>query len=85
MIGEGRPYSSREVVAAVGVPVLASIAWDQVSAEVLALGAARPRRFDSSSLISSLTAAHGNIAQLIAARRDRLGPFPTIQGGNWNG
>lgn len=85
VIGEGQPYSSREVVAAVGVPVLASIAWDQVNADVLSLGAPRPRRFDTSSLIGSLTAAHGNIVQLVTSRRARLGPVPTTASRNTHG
>ena len=50
LVGEGRPYSAKEISAACGVTVFASLAWDPASAEVLAAGATPGRRFDSSPL-----------------------------------
>jgi hypothetical protein len=70
-VGAGRPYGAREVQAAVGVPVLASVLWAPADAAVLSDGAAFPaasfgrrllrrdadqRRFDASPLMRSLAA-----------------------------
>jgi hypothetical protein len=38
LVGEGRPYTAKEISAACGVPVVASLAWDPASAEVFAAG-----------------------------------------------
>jgi hypothetical protein len=74
LIGEGRPYSAKEIAAACGVPVVASLAWDPASAAVLAAGAAPGRRFDSSPLVRSTRAAISASSKLMAQRRDRLAP-----------
>ena len=74
LVGDGRPYSAREITAALGLPVVASLAWDPASAEVLSAGAAPGRRFDTSPLLLSTRAAISASAQLIARRRDRLAP-----------
>lgn len=74
LIGEGRPYTAREITGALGVPVVASLAWDPASAEVLSAGAAPGRRFDSSSLARTTRAAIGAIQELTARRRGRLAP-----------
>ncbi len=86
LVGEGRPYSAKEIAAACGVPVVASLAWDPASAEVLAAGAAPGRRFDSSPLVRSTRAAISASSKLIAQRRSRLAPpvpappIPAVQG-----
>jgi len=80
LVGEGRPYTAREITGALGVPVLASLAWDPASAEVLSAGAAPNRRFDSSALVRSTRAAISAAQDLIARRRDRLAPPPTDPG-----
>jgi hypothetical protein len=74
LVGDGRPYTAREISAALGLPVVASLAWDPASAEVLYAGAAPGRRFDTSPLLRSTRAAVSASAQLIARRRDRLAP-----------
>jgi hypothetical protein len=74
LVGEGRPYSAKEISAACGVPVIASLAWDPASAEVLAAGATPGRRFDSSPLVRSTRAAISASSELIRQRRDRLAP-----------
>jgi len=74
LVGEGRPYSAKEISAACGVPVVASLAWDPASAEVLAAGATPGRRFDSSPLVRSTRAAISASSELIRQRRDRLAP-----------
>jgi len=73
LIGEGQPYNSREIVTAVGVPVIASIGWDPVHAEVYSVGASA-RRLESSTLTRSVTAAASSIQQLATRRRTRLAP-----------
>jgi hypothetical protein len=74
LVGEGRPYSAKEIAGACGVPVVACLAWDPASAEVLAAGATPGRRFDSSPLVGSARAAISASSQLIAQRRDRFAP-----------
>ncbi len=74
LVGEGRPYSAKEISAACGVPVVAALAWDPASAEVLAAGATPGRRFDSSPLVRSTRAAISASSEIIRRRRDRLAP-----------
>ena len=74
LVGEGRPYSAREIAAACGVPVVASLAWDPASAEVLAAGATPGRRFETSPLVRSIRAAISACSERITQRRDRLEP-----------
>ena len=74
LVGEGRPYSAKEIAAACGVPVVASLAWDPASAEVLAAGATPGRRFEASPLVRSTRAAISASHELIRQRRDRLAP-----------
>ena len=73
LVGEGRPYSSRNVAKVLGVPVTASLAWDEKAAAVFSRGATRPRRFDSAALPRSLRAARAAIESTLAANRDSLG------------
>ncbi len=74
LVGDGRPYTAREIAGACGVPVVAALAWDPASAEVLAAGATPGRRFDSSALVRSTRAAISASCELIRQRRDRLSP-----------
>ena len=67
LVGEGRPYSAREIAAACGVPVVASLAWDPASAEVLAAGATPGRRFATSPLVRSTRAAISACSERISA------------------
>jgi len=81
LVGEGRPYTAREITGALGVPVLAALPWDPASAQVLSVGAAPSRRFDSSALVRSTRAAISASQDLIGRRRDRLAPPPADPGG----
>ncbi len=74
LVGEGRPYSAKEITGACGVPVVASLAWDPASAQVLAVGAMPGRRFDSSPLVRSTRAAISASSEIIRQRRDLLAP-----------
>ena len=77
LVGEGRPYTAREITASLGVPVVACLSWDPASAEVLASGAAPGRRFASSAMVRSVRAAISASQDHIDRRRDRLGRPPT--------
>ena len=68
LVGEGRPYTAREIASSLGLPVVAALAWDPASAEVLATGAAPGRRFETSPLVRSARAAIGASSELIARR-----------------
>lgn len=73
LVGEGRPYTAREISGSLGLPVVASLSWDPASAEVLAAGAAPGRRFESSPLVRSIKGAINASQELIVSHRDRLG------------
>lgn len=79
LIGEGQPYSAREIRAAVAVPVAATIAWDPVHAEVFSIGSPPGGKFASSSLLRSVRAAASAIGDYIIARRERLTPGSLVR------
>lgn len=76
-IGEGRPYSNREIESALGLRVLSSMAWDPVSAEVYSVGAAPGRRFESSALVRTATITAATLSAFVDERRQRLAPAAT--------
>ena len=78
LVGEGRPYTRREITAAVGLPVTAVVAWDAVAAEVLSVGAPRPRRWEESELLTSVEAAVTAVRDLLTAGRDRARPSTPV-------
>ncbi len=55
--GPAMPYKTARIEAGLGVPVLASVAWDPASASALSVGADRGRRFAVSPLVRSTRAA----------------------------
>jgi len=69
LVGEGRPYTGREIASSLGLPVVAALAWDPASADVLAAGAAPGRRFDTSPLIRSTRGAIQASTALMTHRR----------------
>lgn len=73
-IGEGRPYSNREIESALGLPVVSSIAWDPMSAEVYSVGASPGRRFEASPLARTSRTTATALSALIGDRRNRLTP-----------
>ncbi len=72
MVGESRPYSTREVCAVLSLPVTAAVAWDELAAGVFARGDSAPRRFQNSALLRSLRSAATAIQGRVAANRDQL-------------
>lgn len=72
LVGEGQPYSAREVSTVVNLPVVASIADDPESAAVFHRGATPPRRFETGALTRSLHAAIAAIHSTITRRRTEL-------------
>lgn len=72
LVGEGRPYSAREVAQVVNLPVLASLPDDPESAAVFSRGAQPPRRFETRPLPRALAAAIAAIHSTITARRTEL-------------
>ena len=77
LVGDGRPYTAREIAKAVGVPVVASIAWDPAAADVLSVGAERPRRWEQSALLRSARTAAKTTLTLVGQRRSALDLEPT--------
>ena len=67
LVGEGRPYSGRDVAKVLGLPVVAALAWQEAEAAVFSQGAATPRRFDGRALPRSLRAARAAIESTITA------------------
>lgn len=57
VVGPAMPYKTARIEAGLGVPVLASVAWDPASASALSVGADRGRRFAVSPLVRSTRAA----------------------------
>lgn len=57
IIGEGMPYTSREVSRLLGLPVVTEVADDPAGAAAFHRGAARPRRFETGAYARSLRAA----------------------------
>ena len=72
LIGEGDPYSAREVSKVLGLPVVATIAWDEGDARVFSRGAARGKRFEQGALCRSLVATRSAIDSWVAASRADL-------------
>lgn len=72
LVGEGQPYSAREVSTVVNLPVVASLADDPDSAAVFSRGATPPRKFETGALTRSLRAAVAAIHATITQRRTEL-------------
>lgn len=73
VIGEGRPYSGREIGGLVGLPVLGKIAEDGQHAACLSDGAARPRRFDTSQFARSLRRTASQLGTYVSHSSERIG------------
>jgi hypothetical protein len=65
IVGEGQPYQRGEIVRALEIPVIASIAYDRQSAVHLSDGRPRHRRFDTSPLIRSIRNASSQLSSTL--------------------
>lgn len=74
VVGEGRPYTAHEIREQLSLPVLSTIAWDPVHAEVYSIGAKQGRRFDNSPLAKSAIATAARLQDLVHEHRHRLAP-----------
>jgi hypothetical protein len=74
LVGDGRPHRAGDVSKAVGLPVIATVSYDEANAQVLSHGAPRSRRFDTSPLVRSIRSAADEIQRAAAARRAHLAP-----------
>ncbi len=75
-VGEGRPYTNREIETSLGVRVVSSMAWDPVNADVYAAGAAPGRRFESSPLARTAGSTASTLSGLLRDRQARLARAP---------
>ena len=83
LVGTGEPFTAREVTAVMGVPVVASVAWDPTTAAVFSHGAPPPKPgigqrlagragIDDTALVRSLRAAHSAITATIRDTTNQL-------------
>jgi hypothetical protein len=83
LVGTGEPFTAREVTAVMGVPVVASVAWDPTTASVFSHGAPPPKPgigqrmagrtgIDDTALVRSLRAAHSAITATIRDTTNQL-------------
>ncbi len=64
LVGDGRPYSSREISDQFGVEVTSQIAFDAFGARVYSDGDSQPRRFADSTYVKTLQATASRLASL---------------------
>lgn len=72
VVGQGQPYGTREVRKVLQIPVISTLAWDPVGAEVFSRGAKQPRRFESAPLPRSLRATLAAVQTVLTANRASL-------------
>ncbi|HYY09594.1 MAG TPA: hypothetical protein VE781_01575 [Kineosporiaceae bacterium] len=81
-VGEGRPYTNREIETSLGLRVAGSLAWDPVNAEVYSVGAPPGRRFETSHLVRTASSVASTLSGLVRDRRARLAPAPARAAGD---
>lgn len=73
VIGDGRPYPAREVAQILTLPVVATLAWDPVHAEVFSQGSEQKRSgLDRGALARSVRAATSAIQSVVTGNRARV-------------
>lgn len=72
LVGEGQPYTSREVSRVLGLPVIAEIIDDPAAAAVFHRGAPRPKRFETGPYARALGAAIETLQAEVARSRREL-------------
>lgn len=71
-VGNGRPYEVSEIRASLGVPVLATVAWDPPNAEVYSDGAAPNRRHEHSAFVRSIRALNSAVVGRATGHHSRI-------------
>ncbi len=69
LVGEGRPYSARDVQRTLGLPGLEQVAWDPDAAAVLSAGRPAGKKLASSRLWKSLAGVASSIDRRLAEAR----------------
>lgn len=85
LVGEGQPFSKREVKSSINLGVASTIAWDPVNAEVVSLGKTPSKKWETSSFVRSAHATVSEIDNIVRGRRERLTPgalLSQIRGGS---
>jgi hypothetical protein len=72
VVGEGQPYTGREVARALNSPVVATLPDDPESSAVFSRGAQPPKRFETGPLVRGLQAAIASIHSTVSRRRSEL-------------
>jgi hypothetical protein len=72
IVGDGRPYQARELSKLLGLPAVATLAWDPVNAETFSIGRDHKRGLERGSLARSVRAAASAIQSMVATNRARL-------------
>jgi hypothetical protein len=72
VIGDGQPYSAREVGRVLNSPVVAALPEDPESAAVFSRGAQPPKRFETGPLARGLQAAIASIHSAVSRSRSEL-------------
>jgi len=72
IVGPDRPYTTKEIEKTFGLPVMATMAWDPINAEVFSLGRTPPRKFGQSSLNQSARSTAQALTNRITTARDVL-------------
>lgn len=72
LVGDGQPYSARDVATVVDLPVIASLPDDPTSAAVFSRGTPPSRKFENGPLSRGLRAAIAAIHSTISRRRIEL-------------
>ncbi|WP_245934253.1 hypothetical protein [Branchiibius hedensis] len=78
LVGEGQPYSAREVRKVLELPVTATLPWDPPAAAVFSVGANRPRRFDNGALVRALRATGAAARAAIESNRVDLAATKSV-------
>lgn len=73
LIGDGKPYRSKEIAGLLGIGVLATINDDPVAAASFSDGATRGRKFDSSAYVRSLNHTAASLTQRLQQIKARIG------------
>ena len=79
LVGEGRPYTGREIGHRIPVPIAAALPQDSRAAAVLSHGASAGAGFPSSSLMRSAVATAHRLDALAVRRRALLTPNATTR------